>query len=1506
MIAEEALAIAKSYTKKSLEGVGALKGAPCTIKSITEVDGGQKVTFEWTGTSGTKQTSTMIVKNGVSVTGISDKGNGKFTLLLSDGSESDTIQCVKGEDGFSPTATVEKVGKVATITITDKNGTTTATIKDGEGSEGGEANAIDSISVNGVNVVPDENKNVDITVPSIEGLTKDADLATVAKSGNYEDLSNKPAIPSVEGLAKTTDIPTKVSELTDSADYAKTADVNDSISALQTGKADASDLTAHTNDTDIHVTAENKATWNTVSDKVDKEDGKGLSANDYTNEEKALVGTIEDKINKTSIATALDDTVTDEQVASALLAKTELDKKIDKTSIATTISSESTNDEVVGAKLAYDELQKVSSETKEQFATASGESITVNDSVDGKIRDLKLYGKSEQKKYSGKNLLNATRETFTIDGVTFKSNSDGTYTVTGTSTQKGEYEFGRIELSAGNYKLLGFQGTGIINEFCLYTYTGTMYPNDIGEGVNFTLSDTRTIYVRLAIPNGTTINMLLKPMIVDTSLYPDTTYDDYEPYVGGTPSPNPNYPQEIKSVVNPAVRVVGKNLLNPTLDTTTKNGVTCTKNDDGTYTLNGTASANTFININTNISVEIGNTYNLIGFNGDINIGKEHSIQYAVRDKNEPENIFTYSDGVFVPNVSNIISYVFIMKGITLNNVLFKPMLTTDLSATYDDFVPYQGEQTATLPYTLNAIPVKSGGNVTINGQEYIADYVDIENKKLVRRVKKKDLGEFDWNYVYNVNPKLKYFDTTILDSFKPTASHPIGEGFCDSYSVEKNNIPQSDLANNKVAIGWLNLSSTRCCLEIRDDNYTNALDFKNAVKGRYIYYPLATPTTIDLTDEEAQAFKELATYYPTTNVFVTSEQLNGYADVKYPTTDVSGIVSEHIADVTELKKSTIENSNNIKNQFNTASGDYITVTDSVDGNIVELGIKGNSFQQTYSGKNLFDCATMFPTSGQVNGITLTNNGDGTFTLSGTATANAQIFKDFTHEQTVAFFKNGAGIYTLSTQELPTTGNVFQCTLVKYNGTDSDYTWRSSPQGKAKSYNITQKMLDNELFFISFMFYIHSGNTINQTFTPQVEFGSSATDYEPYVGGIPSPNPSYPQTINSVGDDGSLVIKSENKNILNIPDGSKDSNGITTTALNGRITCSGTSTAKFADVIHNISILFQSNNIYTFSIGKPIDCDISIKLHDSNGTALSDKRILKGSTSITFTAPENVARATFYIAGFESGTAISISNLCIQVEKGDIATLPVPHKETVSTIPLSEPLRSIGDIKDEITYQNGKWGILRRIKEINLTDLAWELVNNGTYQYWRYSVNDGKEASSYNTIANIIAEKYMASSWYNTVQLNSATNAIAYGFNANNTSSKLIAVHNGSTTESPTGKFLYELVTPTFEPFADQTLQYLSTYDGVTNISNDDALSAEMTVKYPTTDASGIGSRNESRIVDIEGTVGSTDISDIGDGTVTGAISMMSSKLGGLTFSASGTTLSITDGTHTWTLEANS
>ena len=72
-------------------------------------------------------------------------------------------------------------------------------------------------------------------------------------------------------------------------------------------------------------------------------------------------------------------------VASATdLAQTDghLQDKVDKTDIATELSDASTDDEVVGALTAYNELQKLESANKEQFSTASGDFITVNDSVD--------------------------------------------------------------------------------------------------------------------------------------------------------------------------------------------------------------------------------------------------------------------------------------------------------------------------------------------------------------------------------------------------------------------------------------------------------------------------------------------------------------------------------------------------------------------------------------------------------------------------------------------------------------------------------------------------------------------------------------------------------------------------------------------------------------------------------------------------------------------------------------------------------------------------------------------------------------------------------------------------------------------------------------------------------------------------------------------------------------------------------------------------------------------
>jgi hypothetical protein len=57
-----------------------------------------------------------------------------------------------GADGFSPTATVTKSGRVATISITDKNGTTTADVYDGQGG-GATYTAGQNISISAQNVI---------------------------------------------------------------------------------------------------------------------------------------------------------------------------------------------------------------------------------------------------------------------------------------------------------------------------------------------------------------------------------------------------------------------------------------------------------------------------------------------------------------------------------------------------------------------------------------------------------------------------------------------------------------------------------------------------------------------------------------------------------------------------------------------------------------------------------------------------------------------------------------------------------------------------------------------------------------------------------------------------------------------------------------------------------------------------------------------------------------------------------------------------------------------------------------------------------------------------------------------------------------------------------------------------------------------------------------------------------------------------------------------------------
>lgn len=60
-------AAARKYVDKTADALGAVKGAPAIIKNIVHQDGINIVTFEWTGTSGTKETRNMIVYDGTPI-----------------------------------------------------------------------------------------------------------------------------------------------------------------------------------------------------------------------------------------------------------------------------------------------------------------------------------------------------------------------------------------------------------------------------------------------------------------------------------------------------------------------------------------------------------------------------------------------------------------------------------------------------------------------------------------------------------------------------------------------------------------------------------------------------------------------------------------------------------------------------------------------------------------------------------------------------------------------------------------------------------------------------------------------------------------------------------------------------------------------------------------------------------------------------------------------------------------------------------------------------------------------------------------------------------------------------------------------------------------------------------------------------------------------------------------------------------------------------------------------
>lgn len=472
------------------------------------------------------------------------------------------------------------------------------------------------------------------------------------------------------------------------------------------------------------------------------------------------------------------------------------------------------------------------------------------DSDNGKIMDMMLYGKSEQFTTTGKNLFKIKDGTQTTRGVTVTV-KDGVFALKGTAT-----ETGWAILDIDSFVL---DGTCILSSN-ITTNTRVSVANKsyklvLEQNKSNTLENAEVSKVCFNITEGKTYdisNILIQ-------IEKGSVATSYEPYTGGIPSPNPDYPQEIKSVVNPTVKIVGKSLLNATLKTITLNGVTCINNGDGTYTLNGTPTVETdfyiygAFNTANRLPLDSQKTY-IVKKSGN------SKIQFHVGEPGIYTTVASLEDGQ-IKNRETISFFICrILSGAILNNFTIYPQVEEGSAST--DFQPYH-EQTVALPYTLNAIPVSSGGNVTINGQQYVADYVDVERGKVVRKCERKTLntknGKIDEEYRLSIN-------------IAPTTYND-GSRECVFSTFKWSN--------------WGTCAAGRTIYikEIKKPNnelYT-AQELKELSLDFDVVYQLLEQQETDLTAEQTQAFKALATYYPTTNISANSEQLDGYTVFNYP-----------------------------------------------------------------------------------------------------------------------------------------------------------------------------------------------------------------------------------------------------------------------------------------------------------------------------------------------------------------------------------------------------------------------------------------------------------------------------------------------------------------------------------------------------------------------------------------------------------------------------------------------
>lgn len=368
--------------------------------------------------------------------------------------------------------------------------------------------------------------------------------------------------------------------------------------------------------------------------------------------------------------------------------------------------------------------------------------------------------------------------------------------------------------------------------------------------------------------------------------------------------------------------------------------------------------------------------------------------------------------------------------------------------------------------------------------------------------------------------------------------------------------------------------------------------------------------------------------------------------------------------------------------------GTSITLANAI--RLKSVGLKGDTYQQICTGKNIFKAVSRAASSG----ITTTVNSNNSITVSGTATASGV---NLTASFYIPSSVPAGTSFTLSF------ANTAPCTVRAYLGGG----WAQVTSGN-KSATATTTTNGTYVYLGAIM---TSGTNYNFTLNDiQVEINSTATSYEPFSGGAPAPAPDYPQTVQAVTGTQTIAVR-ENLNLF-------DQSTVAAGDIRGL-----SPTTRLCSK----QALWLTAGTYTISTNapSPLRYAVTVNTVGSPFLATYPSYVLdsgwKNSASYTFTT--NRDGWVVVLFSKDNNATLTVDDVQAyqwQIEIGETATSYQPYRLNTYTVNLgTTELCKMGDYQDYIYKSGDDWYIHKATAKATLGNLTWSYSDTSTSNVYR-------------------------------------------------------------------------------------------------------------------------------------------------------------------------------------------